>query len=355
MRMEQFFTPYESHQQLPGNRVLVLAPHPDDEVFGCGATLSQMAQAGAEILVLILTDGVLAEEWSGLSEEEAADVRKQKIARRRSESEAAAGILGYPKPEFLGWCDGQLLEGYMEGAQNIGKHGCEINFLNELQCRVENFKPDLLLAPSFWEMHRDHRAVAQWALDLFQDSRQGKANQPPPFPVVFYEIGVPLMPNYLVDITGTCDLKDQAMACFGSQLFSQAYDDQIRGLNRFRSYTLGLDVKSAEAFYVHLVDKSSINKVPDNEGNVPAQHSIVLLNAEKALEEERNSYQTLEKEMQNIKVDKELVLQKYQAQLAALQDQLKKQQQELIEIKNSRSWRLTSPLRKARSCFLFKK
>ena len=40
-----------------GSRVVVVAPHPDDEVLGCGGTLAMLARAGYEIVVISVTDG----------------------------------------------------------------------------------------------------------------------------------------------------------------------------------------------------------------------------------------------------------------------------------------------------------
>jgi LmbE family N-acetylglucosaminyl deacetylase len=42
---------------LSARRVLVLAPHFDDEVLGCGGTLVQLARRGAAVRVLFLSDG----------------------------------------------------------------------------------------------------------------------------------------------------------------------------------------------------------------------------------------------------------------------------------------------------------
>ncbi len=308
MNLEQFFVPYRAHRLLPGRRLLVLAPHPDDEVFGCGATLSQMASADVEIQVIILTDGVLAGEWSDAPAAEARVLRRQKIGRRRAESKAAALRLGYGEPHFMGWGDGELLsDGSGEGCARSEK--C----LSELVGWVERYQPDLLLAPSVWEMHRDHRAAAQWALRLLEGAAMRLA---------FYEVGVPLLPNYLVDISETRMRKDEAMGCFASQLAEQAYADQVRGLNVYRSYTLGMGVASAEAF--HLLSEGELAGFQGQ--YQPDYHSLALLNAEKALQAGLPALQPLRHELE-----------------AACQ--------QLRALKMSWSWRLTSPLRRLRRLF----
>jgi LmbE family N-acetylglucosaminyl deacetylase len=39
-------------------RVLIVAAHPDDEVLGCGGTMARLAQAGSEVYVAILGEGI---------------------------------------------------------------------------------------------------------------------------------------------------------------------------------------------------------------------------------------------------------------------------------------------------------
>ena len=56
MRSEQDLIPYTAGR-LEGSPVLVLAPHPDDEVFGCGGALVQAAKNGIPVRVVVLTDG----------------------------------------------------------------------------------------------------------------------------------------------------------------------------------------------------------------------------------------------------------------------------------------------------------
>lgn len=257
MSLEHFYTPYEAVERLEGHVIAVLAPHPDDEVFGCGGLLHALAEAGADIRVAIITDG--AEQG----------VEEETVTVRQQESCAAANVLGYSAPTFLGFSDGQLLED------------------SELQVKVSQWlksqSPDLVLAPSIWEMHRDHRAVAFAALESME-VLSADAH------LAMYEIGVPLKPNTLVDITAHADVKASAMACFASQLAVQEYDKHIQGLNRFRAYTLGMSVKAAEAYCVLTQDEAQTLA----KGETPEQINVVLLEAEKqvrALREERNVYQ----------------------------------------------------------------
>ncbi len=342
MNLEQFFTPYECHQTLPGAKVLVLAPHPDDEVFGCGATLAQMAQAGCEIHVIVLTDGVLASEWSHLPPAQAQQKRQDKAQRRRGESIAAAARLGYPAPEFMGWCDGQLLcDGSDEGLPIDERLPIKEAPLAELSDKVKALQPDLILAPSVWEMHRDHRAVAQWALKLMASlgvSTGESARRD--VHLAFYEVGVPLPANYLVDTTASQQLLDQAMHCFQSQLEGQAYADQIRGLNRFRSYTLGLTVDCAEAFY--LLPAADVSRFDAH--HQPSQHSLALLKSERALSDKNSSITMLSAEIAELN-----------KQLAEVNQERAALHHSLEATKATLSWRITAPLRWFRRQLLSKK
>ena len=56
MRQEAELVPYVT-TRLAGSPLLVLAPHPDDEVFGCGAVLLEAVRGGCDIHVVVVTDG----------------------------------------------------------------------------------------------------------------------------------------------------------------------------------------------------------------------------------------------------------------------------------------------------------
>ena len=94
--MEDWITPGRPSPLPDIRKALVLAPHPDDEVFGCGGTLARLRQQGAEIHVHILTDG------GGYSQ---GDERQAICQTRREETDRALGVLGIGAASHAGFAD----------------------------------------------------------------------------------------------------------------------------------------------------------------------------------------------------------------------------------------------------------
>ncbi|MGO2147558.1 glycosyltransferase [Halomonas sp.] len=301
--MERFFSPVAT--ALPSvSRVLVLAPHADDEVFGCGGLLTQLAAQRADIQVVVITQP----EDSAL-----ASVRK-------AESNAAAALLGYPAPQWWDFADGAL-------------HSAHQALQARLVALFNDTMPDAVLVPSPWEMHRDHRALCDAALAACEQS--ALATDEHNCQLGFYEIGQPLTPNQLVDITPVLALKEQAMACFVSQHTLQDYSRHISALNAYRSYTLPKATLAAEAFlWVPVAELALFRAHID-----PQRLSGVTWNAEKEIMAFRDEQVRLEKMLAN---ERAAVANEYRL---AYERQLDARQAELDGIYRSRSWRITRPLR----------
>ena len=216
---EESLIPYEA-TELTGERILVLAAHPDDEVLGAGGTLALNSGAAEAIRIWIATDGTAQE---GAETEETSSY----ATHRREEADRAARILGLEPPRFAGLPDRGLASRESELAGLVA---------DELAA----FGPDLVLCPSPVEIHPDHRALAEtvWGLlsasrpedrdhDLFRFLRIG-----------FYEISHPLLPNALVDIAGVSERKEQAVREYASQQAVRDYAGAVRGLNAYRRLTL---------------------------------------------------------------------------------------------------------------------
>ncbi|EIJ43321.1 putative LmbE-like protein [Beggiatoa alba B18LD] len=219
--MESFFIPYQATQTLPQGTILVLAPHPDDEVFGCGGAIMQHIAQGNTVRVIILTDGSAATTHAD------EDARRAYIQLRQAESRQAAKHLGYGEPLF--W---EIPDRHLQ---------VDSQLIEKLRDFITTNQIQQIYAPSPAEIHPDHYACAQLALSLLAQL---------PITYIMYEIGMPLRPNQLLDITPYLDRKQQATNCFSSQLSIQDYGRHLYGLNVYRSYTLPVTVIAAEAYYV---------------------------------------------------------------------------------------------------------
>jgi LmbE family N-acetylglucosaminyl deacetylase/glycosyltransferase involved in cell wall biosynthesis len=203
--------------------LLVLAPHPDDEVFGCGGLSALVAAAGGRVVPVLLTDGG-AGDFSGSSDAAAY------VATRRAESARAAEILGTEPPRALGFPD-----------RSLPARGEEL--VAALEALFVEVRPDSVLVPSPAETHPDHRAAARAAHLAFVRSWPDA-----PARLVFYEVSAPLAPNRLVDVDAAAVRKSAAIAAFASQLTERPFDALVDGINAYRAMTLPAGISRAEAF-----------------------------------------------------------------------------------------------------------
>jgi LmbE family N-acetylglucosaminyl deacetylase len=143
---------------LPLDRVLVIAPHPDDESIGAGALIQRVGEGGGCVRVAVVTDGdnnlwpqrIAARRWS-ISPED----RARWGAMRREESRTALAALGAPADSatFLGYHDRTLTR--------LAKRG-EPGIVESLKEIIESFDPTLVVSPSILDLHADHRAAARF-------------------------------------------------------------------------------------------------------------------------------------------------------------------------------------------------
>lgn len=218
-------------ERVRAESALIVAPHYDDEVLGCGGLAAQLAASNTRVRVLFLTDG------SG-GVEEIAD-RDAYRARRRQEADEAVKALGADGCDVLDLPDGAL-----------GRHLDEA--VEGLRRAVLSQRPDLLLVPHPLEVTRDHQAAfaaVHRLLSPLRDADRGEfENALRGLRVLLYEVNHPGHPDLLVDVTAEEGALEAAMACYGSQEERHPYLNAALGLRRFRTLSLGPEVKLAEGY-----------------------------------------------------------------------------------------------------------
>ncbi|HET8796619.1 MAG TPA: PIG-L family deacetylase [Thermoanaerobaculia bacterium] len=217
MLIEAEAIPY-SPAQLRGERLLVLAPHPDDEVIGCGGLIALHRRENRAVRVVIATDGAGAGD----------------AAVREEESRRGLAALG----------DGIEVEFLRHPDRALGDEAAD-----PIRRELAVFRPDLLLVPSPVEIHPDHAALNRIVVELIQRDETLFADLATTR-IAFYEVSQPLRPNAIVDITGVAEAKFAAIAEHASQLASRDYAAYARGLNAYRTMTLPPECRYAEAYWV---------------------------------------------------------------------------------------------------------
>jgi LmbE family N-acetylglucosaminyl deacetylase len=193
-------------------RVLVVAPHMDDDVIGPGGTLVLHRRLQSEVNVVFCAAGATPEQ----------------DRTRKAETREAARFMGFARVEHLNFPEGSM--SLHEAAMG-----------EKLAGLLRELAPEQIFCPFVSDHHRDHTAVA---LALAQAIRQtGWRGE-----VWCFEVWSPLWPNVAVDISDVVADKRQAIELYASQVQGLHYADGALGLNRYRA--LRVYVAYAETFYV---------------------------------------------------------------------------------------------------------
>ena len=138
-----------------GDRLLILAPHPDDESIATGGLLQAARCAGAACRVVVLTDGdnnPWPQRWMEKRWRIDAVDRARWGGRRREEARAAMRILCLDESDarFLGLPDLGLTDLLM---------GADRQVIQSLRAQFDEFAPTLLVLPALGDRHPDHSAT----------------------------------------------------------------------------------------------------------------------------------------------------------------------------------------------------
>jgi len=213
--------------------ILVIAPHPDDEILGCGGVIRKFTNEGNQVFVLIATRGS-----SKLFDQSKVDnVRKEALAAHAFLGVSNTFFLDYPAPELDTVPIANLSRDF---ARIISENNIEVLFL-----------------PHRGDIHNDHKAVFNAGLvaarpvgnytvkEIYCYETLSETEWAAPFACDAF------IPNFFVGIEDTFKAKKEAMQFFKSQLrdFPNPRSlEALEALAKFRGATVGY--KRAEAFMI---------------------------------------------------------------------------------------------------------
>lgn len=209
------------------DKILIIAPHPDDEVISCGGFIAKYSK---QIDILCINSSGVKYEWNSESAEEIAQIRCNEFYNVMKKSGVnksfIAKIWGIP-PMF----------------EDIKKH---------IDDYLENFNMkeyDIILVPDRLDGHREHRFVANY-LTKHLLKKSGYKNDAK---IARYEVWATLENvNYFEDISDVIEKKEELINAYESRIKAN-YAGKIKGLNFYRGLVAGCEY--AEAFNVLCIKK----------------------------------------------------------------------------------------------------
>ena len=218
-------------------RILVVAPHADDETLGMGGTIARYAREGHDVTVAVLTghgDDAPHPLWG-----------KEVWDTVRAELREACAILGVREIIF------EEIPAVMVSEQPVWK-------LNRVTGRiVQSVEPDIMYVPFLNDLHRDHRACFHSFSVAWRPftTTGNKIKEVFSYEVAsethlnFAYVEQGFFPNTWVDISDYLDTKLQALACYKSQIKPHPSSRSLKAIEAqavWRGAQVG--VAAAEAF-----------------------------------------------------------------------------------------------------------
>jgi LmbE family N-acetylglucosaminyl deacetylase len=217
--------------------ILVFAPHPDDEVIGCGGTIARHVVRGDNVYICVVTRG------KPPVYNHSPEVYEKLPHDLYDEIQESHALLGIRETFYL-----QFPAVMMESVPRYELNGKILELISQT-------KPDVVYIPHFGDMQKDHALTSEAVMVAVRPKRDHVVRA-----VYSYETlsetewNIPhvaniFIPNVFVDISNYLDNKLDAMNCFRSQLCefpNPRSIDAIVALAKYRGSTMGVD--AAEAF-----------------------------------------------------------------------------------------------------------
>ena len=223
-------------KSLKNEKLLVIAPHSDDEVLGCGGLISKIKKEGGKVFVLIFNLGFEKNDTK-----ESQDKRKQEVKEAMNALKVDDYHLVHEKADDNRDLDAEPLHSLIEVIESTSN------------VSLEKISPTIVAIPTIFSHHQDHVHVHNACIAALRP-----ISTPISSVVLSYEApehsrwsssGV-FEPNFFVEIDDVIENKIMAFSKYCSQIRPGGRDaDSIRSQAKYRGQEVGKNL--CEAFYVH--------------------------------------------------------------------------------------------------------
>ena len=212
-------------------KVLIVAPHMDDEVLGCGGTIIRHVTSGDHVTVCIVANRAYNHKYE-----------PNLIEQEKNSCKKAKEILSYHDLIFLDLPDEQL-------------DRSQIDIIIPLEKIVTGSKPDIVYIPHRGDLNQDHRAVFEALRVTCRPNAEHRVTTLRAFEVPSSTDQVPgtnewpFLPNFYINVKDSLEQKVEAMACYSTESKPFPHPRSAEGIRIFaqkRGMEVGME--AAEAF-----------------------------------------------------------------------------------------------------------
>jgi len=215
------------------NKILIIAAHPDDEILGCGGTISKYKNSH-DISAIFMTNGVSARS-----------INKKAILKRKRACLSLFQELGIPKPIFFNFPDNQMDKIPL------------LKIVKKLEKIIKNYKPKTIFTHYSECLNIDHRRTFEAVITACRPLKNSSVKK-----ILSFEIpsstdwalfkGKNFQPNYFIDISKHLKKKIDYIKFYKDELRKYPHSRSIYSIKSVASVRgVACGVKYAEGFYLN--------------------------------------------------------------------------------------------------------
>lgn len=215
--------------------ILVVAAHPDDEILGCGATITRLVKEGDCAYTLVLGEGV-----TGRDPVRNRASRGNDLARLKHQMEKANKIIGVKKVFYENFPDNRF--------DTVAR----LDIIKKIEAVKRMLKPQVIFTHYYDDLNIDHQIIYQAVVTATRPTQDEPVREIYSFEVMSStEWAYPLTfhPDTYVDVAATIDLKLKAMAKYVSEIKDYPHPRSLTAIKlNARNWGIKVGVKYAEVF-----------------------------------------------------------------------------------------------------------
>ena len=220
-------------------KYLVVAAHPDDEILGCGGSLSRWANEGHEVHILIMSEGATSRD-----KKRDVSLRKKELSNLKKAGIKASKVVGAISIEFLDFPDNRM--------DSIDL----LEVVKAVEKKIADIKPSIVLTHHIGDLNIDHSIIHRAVLTACRPETGNPVKK-----ILSFEVNSStewnnpgnlfFKPNLFIDISKFIEKKYKALNFYESEMKDKPHPRSIEGINtlaRLRGQTIGCEF--AESFMI---------------------------------------------------------------------------------------------------------